>query len=65
MINTFERVTGKKLNYTFGPRRPGDVEKVYADTTKANNLLHWKTELGLDEIVLSAWKWELELNKKD
>ncbi len=65
VVNTFERVTGKKLNYTFGPRRPGDVEKVYADTTKANNLLHWKTELGLDEIVLSAWKWELELNKKD
>ena len=45
-----------------GPRRSGDVEKVYADTTKANSFLNWKTELGLEEIVRSAWKWEKAIN---
>lgn len=64
VINTFEKVTGQKLNYTMGPRRNGDVEKVYADTTKANNLLNWKTELSLKEIVSSAWKWEKAINNE-
>ena len=63
VIQTFERVTGQKLNYNLGPRRPGDVEKVYADTTKANNGLSWKTELGLEAIVKSAWAWEKHINE--
>lgn len=63
VINTFEKVTGQKLNYVMGPRRSGDVEKVYADTTKANSVLNWKTELGLEEIVSSAWKWEKAISK--
>ena len=58
VIQAFEKVTGQKLNYNLGPRREGDVEKVYADTTKANSELNWKTELDLDEIVRSAWEWE-------
>jgi len=62
VINTFEKITGQKLNYNMGPRRSGDVEKVYADTTKANSFLNWKTELGLEEIVRSAWKWEKAIN---
>lgn len=62
VINTFEKITGQKLNYILGPRRSGDVEKVYADTTKANSFLNWKTELGLEEIVRSAWKWEKAIN---
>ncbi len=64
VIQTFEKVTGQKLNYIMGPRRSGDVEKVYADTTKANTLLNWKTELGLEEIVSSAWKWEKAINSE-
>ena len=63
VIQTFEKVTGQKLNYIMGPRRSGDVEKVYADTTKANTLLNWKTELSLDEIVGSAWKWEKKISE--
>lgn len=62
VIKTFEKVTGQKLNYTLGPRRPGDVEKVYADTTKANTQLMWKSELTLEDIVSSAWKWELTMD---
>ncbi len=61
VIHTFEKVTGQKLNYKIGPRRTGDVEKVYADTTKANLELGWKAEHSLEDIVSSAWAWEQEL----
>ena len=57
-ISAFEKVTGQKLNYILGDRRPGDVEKVYADTTLAANELGWKTELSLEDIMRSAWEWE-------
>lgn len=63
-IRAFEKVTGNKLNYSIGDRRAGDVEKVWADTTFANNELGWKAELSLEEIMSSAWKWELALNEK-
>lgn len=58
VITSFERVSGKKLAYTFGPKREGDVVVAYADTTKANAVLGWKTKRSLDEAVSSAWKWE-------
>lgn len=61
VIRAFERVNGVKLNYVIGPRRAGDIEKVYADTSRSNNELGWKAELGLDEMVASAWKWEQRL----
>lgn len=58
VVNSFEKVTGQKLNYAIVERRPGDVEKVYADTTFANEELGWKAESSLDDILSSAWKWE-------
>ncbi len=58
IVNSFEKVTGQKLNYTIVDRRPGDVEKVYADTTFANKELGWKAENTLEDILASAWKWE-------
>jgi UDP-glucose 4-epimerase len=61
VIDAFERVSGKKLNYKLVDRRPGDVEQVWADTTFANDELGWKAEKGLDEMVLTAWNWELKL----
>ncbi len=61
VIEAFERVSGKKLNYKLVDRRPGDVEKVWADTTFANNELGWKSEKSLDEMLLSAWNWEKKL----
>jgi UDP-glucose 4-epimerase len=63
VIEAFERVSGKKLNYKFEARRPGDIEQVWADTTLANQELGWKAEKTLDEMVDSAWKWELKLGK--
>jgi UDP-glucose 4-epimerase len=58
VIESFERTTGVKLNYKIMERRPGDIEKVWADTTFANHELGWKAEKGLDEMTASAWKWE-------
>jgi UDP-glucose 4-epimerase len=61
VIQSFEKVSGKKLNHKFVDRRPGDVEKVWADTSLANKELGWKAEKDLDEMMLSAWKWEQAL----
>lgn len=61
VIQTFEKVTGKKLNYKFVDRREGDITAAYADTTIANKELGWKAELTLDEALLSAWKWQLTI----
>ena len=65
VIRSFERSTGVKLNYEIKERRPGDVEQVWADTRFANEELGWKAEKTLDEMTLSAWRWEQALaNKK-
>jgi UDP-glucose 4-epimerase len=62
IINTYEKVTGNKLNYKITQRRAGDIEKIFADTTLANKELGWKAEKSLDEMILSAWKWEQYLH---
>ena len=65
VIQSFEKVSGGKLNYQIVDRRPGDVEKVWADTSFANEELGWKALKNLDEMMLSAWNWEKALaNKK-
>lgn len=61
VIRSFEKVSGEMLNYRIVPRRPGDVEKVWADTRYANEELGWAAEKGLDEMMASAWKWEQAL----
>ncbi|MFD2542475.1 UDP-glucose 4-epimerase GalE [Lacinutrix gracilariae] len=61
VIKSFERVSGQKLNYKMVDRREGDITSAYADTKKANATLGWKTELSLDDAMLSAWKWQQSL----
>lgn len=58
MVTGFEKATGVKLNYKIVDRRAGDIEKIWADTTFANEELGWKAEKELDETLLSAWNWE-------
>ncbi|NEM96251.1 UDP-glucose 4-epimerase GalE [Pontibacter burrus] len=60
-IHAFERATGVKLNYKIGPRRVGDVPKIYADVTKATEELGFKTTSTLEEAMKSAWDWQLHL----
>lgn len=57
-VHAFENVSGIKLNYRIVGRRAGDIEKIWADTTYANEELGWKAEIGLEETMLSAWLWE-------
>jgi UDP-glucose 4-epimerase len=57
-IESFERVTGIKLNYRIVGRRPGDIEKIWADPSYANKELGWKTLSTLDEAMKTAWDWE-------
>lgn len=64
IINSFEKVTGLKLNYKVVERRAGDIEKVFADTKFANAELGWKSEISLDETLLSAWNWEKNYRAK-
>ncbi len=65
VIRSFERTSGIKLDYRIMDRRPGDVEKVWADTNFANSELGWKAEKSLDEMTHSAWKWEKALSQKN
>lgn len=58
IVKAFEETTGEKLNYSIGARREGDVEQVWGDVTKSTELLGWKAALGIEEMMLSAWKWE-------
>lgn len=61
VVQSFEQVNNLKLPYRFGDRRPGDVEQIWADVTKASNVLGWKTEIGLDEMMRSSWAWQQQL----
>lgn len=65
VIQSFERSTGVKLKYKIMDRRPGDIERVWADTEFANREMGWKAERSLDEMTYSAWQWELALASKD
>ncbi|EAS18652.1 UDP-glucose 4-epimerase [Flavobacteria bacterium BBFL7] len=58
VVQAFEKVTGKALNYKIVPRRDGDVTAAYADTTLANSVLGWKSQFTLQEALASAWKWQ-------
>lgn len=61
MLHAFEKANNLKLNYEIGARRPGDIEKIYADNTKAKEILGWEIKRDLDEIMRSAWEWEKTL----
>ena len=61
LIHVFQKATGVKLKFVIGPRRSGDVEKVYANPAKANRLLDWHTELSTEDALRHAWSWQQHL----
>ncbi|WP_314827086.1 UDP-glucose 4-epimerase GalE [Segatella baroniae] len=63
IIETFEAATGVKLNWKYGPRREGDIEKIWGDCTKANKVLGWKADTPLGDVLASAWKWQKKLRE--
>ena len=64
IVDAFERATGVKLNWAFAPRRSGDIEKVWADPKKANEVLGWHAETNLDDTLRSAWNWQKKLREE-
>jgi len=63
VINAFQKVNNITLKYKIVDRREGDVTSAYADTKLANEELGWKSELGLEEALHSAWQWQLKQSK--
>ena len=63
VIQTFEKVSGQKLNYQIVGRREGDITSAYANTDKANKVLGWKALSTLEDSLASAWKWEQKIKK--
>lgn len=63
VVEGFEKATGVKLNWSFAPRREGDIEKVWGNVDKANKVLGWKAETPLEDVLASAWKWQKKLRE--
>lgn len=64
-IHSFEKVSGQKLNYKISPRRPGDVVAIYANNAHAVETLKWDIKYDLDEMMRTAWKWELKVKEDE
>jgi len=63
VINAFEKSSSQKLNYRIGPRRAGDVTKIWASTEKAKNVLGWTAKLALEDMMKSAWEWQKRVSE--
>ncbi|MDE6384262.1 MAG: UDP-glucose 4-epimerase GalE [Paramuribaculum sp.] len=64
LIHTFEEATGVKVPHKIVGRRDGDIEKVWADPTYANEVLGWKAEASLADTMRSAWAWQCKLRER-
>jgi len=58
IVNTFEKVTGKPINYKISPRRAGDLAECFANPELALSELDWKAEKNLDDMVADTWNWQ-------
>lgn len=63
-IRAFEAVSGRPLPHRLGPRRSGDVAAIYTDTRRSEEVLGWKAEHGLDDMMATAWAWEQHLHQE-
>ena len=63
-IKGFENSTGINLNYRIGDRRMGDVDQCFAEVSKANNVLNWKSHLSIEDALVSSWNWEKNINNE-
>ncbi len=61
LINSFERATGVKVPHKIGPRREGDIEQIWADPKKANEVLGWTAEVPVDDTMRNAWAWQCKV----
>ncbi|MCD7932624.1 MAG: UDP-glucose 4-epimerase GalE [Tannerellaceae bacterium] len=64
LINAFEKGTCVKVPYKIVGRREGDIEKVWADPDRANNVLGWTAKESVEDTIVTAWKWQLKLRER-
>lgn len=64
LVKGFEAANNLTLNYKVTARRPGDVTAVWADTTRANEVLGWRAERKLDDTLRAAWAWECHVRNR-
>ena len=64
LIDAFEKATGVKVPHKIAPRRAGDIEKVWADPSYANNVLGWKADTPIEETMRNAWAWQCRLRER-
>jgi UDP-glucose 4-epimerase len=65
MIETFERISGQKLNWKFGEKRLGDVAEIFANVTKSKEKLGWTAAFSTEDAIRDAWRWEQNIRKND
>lgn len=63
VVQAFEKVAGMALNYQIGPRRPGDVEQIWANCEKANTVLGWTAIRNLETMMADAWRWQQRIGE--
>ena len=64
VVDLFQKINNLKISYEIGPRREGDVEKIFSDNTKINNELSWFPVMSFQSSLETAWKWEKKRNNK-
>lgn len=64
VVKAFEERCNIRLNYRIGPRREGDVEQIFADTHKINDVLQWQAEYDLHDMMYHAWMWQKRISRK-
>ena len=64
LINAFESATGVKVPHSMAPRREGDIEKVWANPSRANNVLGWKADTPIEDTMRNAWRWQQRLRER-
>jgi UDP-glucose 4-epimerase len=64
VVKAFEERCNIRLNYRIGPRREGDVEQIFADTHKINDVLQWQAEYDLNDMIYHAWMWQKRISRK-
>ena len=65
VIRTFEKVSNHALNYSIAGRRPGDITAIYANNEKAKKILGWELKYNLEDMMQTAWNWELRLKQEE
>lgn len=63
VVEGFEKATGVKVNWEYAPRREGDIEKVWGNVDRANKVLGWRADTPLEDVLASAWKWQVKLRE--